>query len=426
MKEQLLHYIWQWGKLPLNGLQLTTGEAVQIRSQGTHNRFSGPDFLNARIEIGETTWAGHVELHLSSSLWYAHGHQDDPNYQNVILHVVWHHDREVIAANGLPLPTLQIRDYISQYQLNDLMELQSELPTTFLICEKDLHTLPLNLKTSWFAELYHKRLLNKSSGISQLLGRTNNNWEQVFFILLMRNFGLNINAMAFQNLAMKLDFRVFQKIRPNRDLLECLLLGMAGLLELRDVSDAYSAQMKTEFEYLRHKFPLHTEGIPKPEFCRLRPANFPTIRLSQIATLLNKHPRLFTRVLTTYSRAELHSLLSATASAYWETHFSLGRTSARTTKKLSTGFIDLLIINTIIPIRHLYAKAQGEDNRHLLMEILRSCPPEKNRIVDNFRDFGIRAGNALESQALIQLYENLCRKYQCLECRFGRHLLEGI
>lgn len=426
MKEQLLHYIWQWRKLPLNGLQLTSGEAIRIQAPGIPNRFSGPDFLNAQIEIGSTTWVGHVELHLKSSLWYAHEHQGDPNYQNVILHVVWEHDKEVITANKVPLPTLQIRDYISQSRLTDLKEIQSELHTPFLICEKELRSLPAKLKTSWLAESYHKRLIHKSSEIALLLRQTHNNWEQVFFIFLMRNFGLNINAMAFQTLAMKLDFAVFQKIRPYKNLLECLFLGMAGLLHGEGVPDTYTSRMITEFQYLRYKFSLNTEGIPKPEFCRLRPANFPTIRLSQLAVLLNKHPRLFTSAMNSFSRAELHKLLSVTASPYWDTHYSLGKSSAKSPKKLSATFIDLLIINTLIPFQYQYAKAQGSDNRILLEKLLESCPPERNRIINHFRDYGIRANNALESQALIQLYENHCRKHRCLECRFGRYLLKGI
>ena len=426
MKEELLHHIWRWQKLPLNGLQLTNGDPIRIRVPGMPNSLSGPDFLNARIEIGETTWVGHVELHLRSSFWHVHGHQNDANYENVILHVVWEHDREVIAANGVPLPTLQIREYISQSRLSELEENLFKSPTAFLVCEKDLETLPLKLKTSWITELYHRRLLNKSSEIALFLRKTNNNWEQVFFIFLMRNFGLNINADAFQALAINLDYTVFQKLRPYKNLLECLLLGMAGLLQVKGVLDAYTTEMNTEFRYLKHKFSLKTEGIPRPEFCRLRPVNFPTIRLSQIAVLLNKNPRLFTTVMNTISREELQKQLSVTASTYWDTHFTLGKPSPKSAKKLSKAFIDLLIVNTIVPFQYQYANAQGVDNSEHLMRLLGSCLPERNRIISNFRKFGIRANNALESQALIQLYENHCKKNRCLECRFGRYLLKGI
>ncbi len=426
MKEQLLHYIWYKRKLPLTGLQLTTGETIQIRAQGTPNRFSGPDFSNACIEIGDTTWVGNVELHLRSSYWYAHGHQDDPKYRNVILHVVWHHDKEIIADNGLPIPTIQMRDYISPTHLENLKELQSELPFAFIICERDMHTLPVKLRSSWYAELYRQRILFKSSEIVTVLRRTNNNWEQAFFIFLMRNFGLNVNASAFQIIALKLDYAVFQKIRPYLTLLECLFLGMAGLLQGHCPSDSYTTMMKGEFEYLRHKFSLNTTGIPRPEFCKLRPANFPTIRLSQLAVLLNKHPRLFTEAMKLHNRSALHRLLSVTASPYWDTHYSLGRPAARSPKKMSSSFIDLLIINTIIPFQYLYAKSRGLENSDHIKDIISSCPPERNRIIRSFKDFGIQASNALESQALIQLYENKCRKNGCLECRFGRYLLAGI
>ena len=426
MKEQLLHYVWYRRKLPLNGLLLTTGEAVRILDPGTPNRFSGPDFLNARIAIGETIWVGHVELHLRSSFWFTHGHQDDPNYQHVILHVVWHHDKEVIAANGVPLHTLQLSEYISQYQLKVLEEFQLNAKYRFLICEKDVGTIPSHIRSPWLAELYRQRLFNKSVEVSVFLQRTNNNWEQVFFIFLMRNFGLNINARTFQEVAMKLNFSVFQKVRPYKDLLECLLLGMAGLLEVRGKQDAYTNQMKKDFEYLRLKFSLDTEGITKPEFCRLRPANFPTIRLSQLAVLLNKQPRLFSRAMHITNRAELHSLLAVEATPYWNTHYSLGKPSARSSKKLSMAFIDLLITNTIIPFQYQYAKAQGVENLRSLKKTLDSCPPENNRIIRSFRNISVQAFNALQSQALIQLYENHCLKNRCLECRFGRYLLKGI
>ena len=426
MKERQLHHIWKRRKIPPVGLQLSGGEPLVILHPGSLNFLSGPDFLNAQIRIGETRWVGHVELHLKSSDWYAHGHQEDPNYQNVILHVVWEHNREVFAANGLPIPTLQLRDYVPERFISAEDIVQTQLQHLFLKCEQDLGEVPSDLKKDWLKEQYLNKLRRKSRAIAALLAKYGNNWEQVFFLFLLKNFGLNHNSTAFLSLGQQLDFAVVQKIRPRADLLECLFLGMSGLLDKVAQPDAYTLWLRSEFAYLKRKFSLQPKRIPGPEFCRLRPSNFPTIRLSQLAVLMSAHPRLFGRLMGMHRREDIHDLLSVGASTYWDTHYILARMSKNRPKKLSPVFKDLLILNTIIPFQYHYSMVQGRGPQQCVEKLLRSLPPERNRIVERFRQSGMAARDAGESQALLYLHNTHCQKNRCLECRIGRYLLKGI
>ena len=426
MKEQDLHHLWKWRKLPINGLQTTDGEPLAILYPGSLNSLSGPDFLNARIRIGETHWVGHVELHLKSSDWYAHGHQGDPNYQNVILHVVWDHNREVLATHGLPIPTLQLRDYVSETFTIGAGQGQFALEHLFLKCERDLIQVPLPLTKEWLVELYFKRLLEQTKRIAVCLEENQNNWEQVFFLFLLKNFGLNHNAAAFFSLGQHIDFAVVQKIRQRADLLECLFLGMSGLLDKVGQPDAYTLWLCSEFDYLKRKFSLNPTGIHLPEFCRLRPSNFPTIRLSQLAVLMSSRPRLFGHLMEMSQREQIHNYLSVAARPYWDTHYTLARLAKRRPKHLSGRFKDLLILNTVIPFQYLYGRAQGKDRWRQITLLLQSIPAERNRITQRYSQSGMAARDAGESQALLHLFNTYCRKNRCLECRIGRYLLKGI
>jgi len=426
MREALLHGLWEQQKLPFRGLKITSGEALQIWDPGKLNKNSGPDFLNARMVIGETLWAGHVELHLKSSHWTAHDHGTDPNYQNVILHVVWEDDKEIPGFHGTVLPTLQLRDYVSESVLTSVLRVQSNAKDYLINCQQDHLTVPVEEKESWWLALFKERLIHKSNEIRTWLKASRNNWEQVLFISLMKSFGLQVNREAFLSLALRLDYAVVQKLRYNQFLLEALFLGMAGLFDEPKKSDVYTKELQLAFRFLCTKFALNRMGILRPDFLRLRPANFPTIRLSQLAVLMANQPRLFGKLMCSYKRSDLHKLLAVSPSPYWETHYTFGKQSKRKSKRLSPAFRDLLIINTVAPLLFVYTRAKGGDGWQLLRSLLESCPPEHNYTLNNLSEIGMLPANALQSQALLQSYHHHCLKNRCLECAIGRYLLKGI
>ncbi|MBT8320301.1 MAG: DUF2851 family protein, partial [Eudoraea sp.] len=292
MREVLLHGLWERQRLPFSGLKLTSGEELQIWDPGKLNKNAGPDFLNARIVIGGTLWAGHVELHLKSSHWNMHGHSDDPNYQNVILHVVWKDDKETLGFHGTPMPTLQLKDYVCESSLASVLRLQFNARDDLLSCQQDHHAVPEEIKQDWWLSLFKERLFLKCKEITTWLQFSRNNWEQVLFISMLKSFGLHVNREAFLSLGLKLDFSIVQKLRHDRLQLEAFFLGMAGLLDTPGKSDSYTRQLQSAFQYLSIKFSLNRTGILSPDFLRLRPSSFPTIRLSQLSVLMATQPRL--------------------------------------------------------------------------------------------------------------------------------------
>lgn len=426
MRESLLHNLWEWQKLPFLGLKLTSGEELQVWDPGKPNKNAGPDFLNARIVIGATLWAGHVEMHLRSSHWKVHGHSSDPNYQNVILHVVWEDDAPILGYHGRPIPTLQLKPIVSYETLASVLGLQAQRKDALINCQQDHHIVPKPTKAVWWYTLSQERLQEKSNEISTWLAASRNDWERILFIALLRGFGLHLNSQSFLSLGLKLDYSIVQKLRHDQRQLEALFLGMAGLLDSVEVMDDYTKELRAVFQYQCTKFSLKSTGIIRPDFLRLRPANFPTIRLSQFSVLLSSHPRLFGLLSSQFKRSSLHELLAVSASEYWETHYTFGNLSKTKPKRVSTAFMDVLIINSIIPLQLMYASAMGQDIRHQLRSLLESCPPEQNQILNKLSQLGMRPANALQSQALLQQYEHYCIKNRCLDCAIGRYLLKGI
>ena len=426
MRESLLHGLWEQQKLPFTGLKLTSGEKLQVWNPGSLNKNAGPDFLNARIVIGGTLWAGHVEMHQKSSHWKTHGHASDPNYLNVILHVIWEDDKPILGYHGSQIPTLQLRDYVSHDLLVSMLRLRSTQRNMLINCQRDHHVVPRQIKEDWWLRLYKERLLAKASEIQKWLDSSQSDWEQVLFISLLRSFGLHINADAFLSLGLKLDYSIIKKLKHDSCQLEALLLGMTGLLDNTRATDCYTNKLQSIFQYQYTRFSLNRVGILRPHFLRLRPSNFPTIRLSQLSVLMSTQPRLFGKLMSIYERRAFHKLLSVSASRYWETHYTFGKLSKKRVKKVSTSLVDLLIINSLAPLKLAYARAMGKDIWPLLRPLIESCPPEHNSILSNLSQIGMRATNALQSQALLQKYEHYCEKNRCLECALGRYLLKGI
>ncbi|SDE86646.1 Protein of unknown function [Pricia antarctica] len=425
MKEDLLHFIWKYKKLQLDDLLGTRNEPIGIFDTGTHNHLAGPDFFNARVHIDGQLWAGNVEIHLKSSDWYAHHHEKDTNYNNVILHVVWEDDASVFRSDNSEIPTLELKNYIPQGVLDAYQKLFDKNGVQFINCEKNIGDVDTFLFENWLERLYFERLERKSKWVFTLLESSKNDWEQVLFAMLLKNFGLKINGASFLSLAQALDFSTVRKLQSSTLALESVFYGMSHLLDSKEILDDYYIRLKEEYFHLKNKFGLEQRSVQKPEFFKLRPPNFPTIRLSQLANLYTKRQNLFSRVIHASQLVELYEIFEVSASGYWNEHFTFGKTSKKSSKRLTKSFIDLLIINTLLPLKFCYARHQGKDANEDILQIISQIQKEENSIITNFKHQGLSIANAKESQAILQLYNEYCTQNKCLQCAVGNSLLRA-
>ena len=422
MREDLLYYIWRHNKLPTDGLCTGNGEPVLIRAPGTQNSLAGPDFFNAKIEIGGQLWAGNVEMHLKSSDWYVHHHEADENYNNVILHVVWEDDIAVFRKDGSQIPTLEVKRYVSDKLLEGYRSLMDGSRTNFINCEKDVKLVDAFLVENWLHRLYIERLEHKSKLIFELLQTSKNDWEAVLFMLLAKNFGSKVNGPYFLDRARRLDFSIVRKTVNEPLQLEALLFGHFGLLSVEECSDSHYVQLQKEYEYLVRKFDLDGPSS-KPDFFGLRPMNFPTIRVSQLVNLYRENHNLFSKLMDLGTLDAVYKTFEISAGTYWEAHYTFGKTSKPRVKKLSKKFIDLVVINTLVPLKFCYAKHTGRDWNEELISLISELASEDNSIIKNFDSVGLKTQNALESQAKLELYTSYCTKNKCMQCAIGTQLL---
>lgn len=421
MQEDFLHYLWKYKKFETTNLQTANGEVVSIKSFGSHNLNAGPDFFNAQITIGDQLWAGNVEIHIKSSDWFVHNHEVDTNYDNVILHVVWQHDTDVFRKDNTAIPTLVLKDYIHLSALNNYQKLFNS-NTTWINCENDINQTPNFVIDNWLERLFFERLVQKSNIINVVLEQSKNNWEAVLFKLLAKNFGLKINGDAFFSVANSFNFSVVMKQQNSLQNLEALFFGQAGLLE-SDVEDTYFLKLQKDYQFLCQKFGLKNSNVLPMQFFRLRPPNFPTIRWSQLAKLYAQHKNLFSKIINCKTKEDIYNIFKVSTSEYWNTHYTFGKVSKKVTKKISTSFVDLLIINTIVPLKFCYAKQQCKDINEELIQLLSQVSAEKNSIIDKFDSLDVKATSALQSQALLQLKNEYCSKNKCLQCAVGNMVL---
>ena len=425
MREDLLHFIWKTNKLHSTRLSTTRKEQLIIHKAGQHNLNSGPDFFNSKIEIDNQLWAGNVEIHLKSSDWYAHGHETNEKYDNVILHVVWEDDVAVFRKDNTEIPTLELKDIVPSTLLLGYKKLLQNSKKKFINCENDFKTVDDFLLANWLERLYIERLEQKAALIFNLLKTSNNDWEQVLFSMLLKNFGSKINGKAFLSISKSLDFSIVRKLQNNTTSLESVLLGMFGLLEKEIFYDEYYNQLRKEYSFQKTKFKLNNLGVEKPDFFGLRPNNFPTIRLSQFANLYAKNKNLFSKLIELLEVKDYYNLFDIEASSYWRNHFTFGKESKISKKRLTKNFIDLIIINTIVPLKFSYAKSLGKDVSSELISLMENLGAEKNSIVKRFDALGKKTQTAFSSQAKLQLYNNYCTFNQCLKCKIGNSLLNG-
>jgi hypothetical protein len=422
MREDFIHYLWKFKKLSGQELCTTAGKRIDIISLGTHNFHSGPDFFNGRVTIDHQEWAGNIEMHLKSSDWFLHGHDDDPAYDNVILHVVWTHDAEISTRDGLCIPVLEVSQYVDERLLQSYHKLFAVKNSQFINCEKSIDAIHPFVKEQWMEKLFFERLEVKSDHLQHLLNLNNNDWEATFFQLLARSFGTKVNADAFEQTARSIGQTNIRKLAKDAFQLEAVLLGQANLLNNKK-NDRYYKECCDEYAFAKAKYQLEPSLTPM-KFFRIRPVNYPTIRLSQLARLYHFKPLLFGEVLLAKTKGDFYELFKVKTSKYWESHHVFDKETKENEKILTANFIDLLLINCIVPIKFKYSQFTGKDITEELVELMYELKPEKNTVTQGFKNL-IPLKNALHSQALLQLKPAYCDVNKCLSCDIGVALLQN-
>lgn len=420
MKEDFLHYLWKYKKFDATALKTTDGHEVAIINSGQYTQLAGPDFFNAQVVIDNQKWAGNVEIHIKSSDWYLHNHERDDNYDSVILHVVWEHDSEIFRKDNSEIPVLELKNYVSKVIVENYQQLM--IPKSWIFCEKQIKETDDFVLKNWQERLFFERLERKSNPIIELANQTKNDWEAVLFQMLAKNFGLNTNGEIFLKIAQSIPYNIVRKESFEVENLEALIFGNAGLLDT-EKEDNYYKDLKFRFFYLLHKYQIEKTIIEPVQFFKHRPDNFPTIRLSQLANLYHKQQNLFSKIINISDIELVYDLFHISVSDYWKTHYSFDKESTKKSKLLSKSFVDLLIINTIIPIKFAYAKSLGKEISEDLIDLLNQVAPENNSIIDKFAAFGIKSKSAFETQALLQLKNEYCNKSRCLDCAVGSNLM---
>lgn len=420
MTEKLFQFIWRFRYFNQSDLRLESGESLQILYPGGPNPNQGPDFLNAKIIIDSTTWAGHIELHLRSSDWQKHAHSDDKNFQNVILHVVLENDIHS-EVNRIPLLVLQHR--ISNLLLEKYEEWM--LSISFIACERNIKQVNDIVWFGWKQRLMMERLERKSILIMEYLHQGISNWQELFWWLIAGNFGMKVNAAAFEAIARTLPLRLLTRHKNNILQLEALLMGQAGLLEI-NFKDDYASMLKKEFLFLKNKYHLRP-AYESVHFLRMRPVNFPTIRLSQLAQLVHKSSHLFSRIKEAKSVKDVTASLEVMANDYWHYHYRLDEPAAFRIKPLGKQMIESIVINTIVPVLFTYGILHHDQAiKNKALRWLEETSSEKNSILQQWTNIGVESKTAGDSQALIELKSMYCDKKRCLECAIGNSLLKGF
>ncbi|MEW7280453.1 DUF2851 family protein [Aquimarina sp. 2201CG1-2-11] len=423
MTEDFLQYLWKFKKFKFSDLKTTNNESIILQHTGWHNELhSGPDFFDARLIIEGQKWAGTIEVHLTSGDWYVHNHENDPAYDNVILHVVWEHDVDIFRKDNTVIPTLELKQYVSQDILSNYKELFYKGEKKQIACKKELKGIPDFILSGWQERLYLERLESKTVLISELLKESANDWEVVLFKMLAKNFGLKTNGEAFLSIANSINFSILRKCINRLDLIEALFFGQADLLDY-EMNDAYAMHLNNEYAYIKNKFKLNNTGVLPVQFFRLRPSNFPTIRLAQLAMLYFKNKNLFQDVIRFQTPEKFYELFKVGVSNFWTNHYTFNKESKTVNKNISKSFIDLLLINTIIPIKFVYQRSIGHESNEEVFDMITQISSEKNSIIDNFTALQTPIENAMHSQAMIQLKTIYCDKNACLRCEIGNFLL---
>lgn len=427
MKEKFLHFIWRFQLFRNFPLHATDGSTVSIVEKGLWNKLdSGPDFSMAKIKILDQIWVGNVEIHVRSSDWDLHQHSSDKNYENVILHVVYEHDKEIGFLHSRNIKTLELKRFIPEEILSNYARLL-EAGQNFIPCEKSIHLIREESVKFWLERLVIERLERKTNEIEKEFAASNKNWEELLFKKMAYAFGLKINAESFEDWAQSFDFKILKKILTHPDYVHALFLGQAGFLDIKSQNE-YVLNLQKNYFFLQSKFGVKPMEKNIFKFFRLRPVSFPTVRMMQLATLYAHYQNVFMFLMGTEDlkkiRQVFHDLVYP---EFWKNHFTLERESPVNTEKIiSDELIDRIIINVILPIKYVYAQQRGADVSEILLEWLRELPAEKNTVIREFAKLGLKAENAFESQAYLELKRHFCNEKKCLNCALGLQILKNV
>ncbi len=429
MREDFLHYVWQHQYFDKAALRTTAGEEIQVLRPGQRNADAGPDFLNARLRLGEVEWNGAVEIHLRASDWQRHNHQVDAKYDQVVLHVVLTADADVRRTNGSLIPALALAERLAPALLGRYEALVAAPPAATLPCAPLLSQVPMLVRTMMTERALLERVERKADTVAALHERLGHDWEATTYHALMAAFGFQKNSEPLGRLAKAVPLPVLRRHRHDQRQLEALLFGQAGMLveNAETATDDYIRDLRQEHEFLRHKYELGPAALAAHEwnYLRLRPANFPAVRLGQLVGLLHRRPALFDALLTASSVAALSEFFGgAPAPNYWRAHFRPGRPGKVPT--LGKSSIELLIINVVVPLRVAYARHAGQP---ALVEssitLLTELPAEHNQYTDLYQELGFEHRTAADSQGLLALRQGYCEPRRCLHCAIGGRLVGG-
>jgi len=423
ISENFLHYVWKFGLFDKNHLTTVKGETVKIINAGLHNHDAGPDFSSGQLIIDDKKWIGNIELHICSSDWNKHAHDDDDNYRNVILHVVYIDDAEIKSLITNNVPTLVLKDRIDPQIFKNYLALQSS--ETEILCSSHLANVNPLIITGMIEKCSTERLANKSVEIERIFSFTENDWEKTFYILLGKYFGVSVNTDPFERLTRSLDLHILYKHRADPTQIEALLHGQSGILPSSH-TDPVVSHLITEYDFLKQKYKLSPLPFSVWKFARMRPVSFPTIRISQFADLIASKEFLFSSIIKSDKPEEIIALLDCKASEFFNTHYHFSKESNYLEKKLGKNTKELLVINAVAPLLYFYGIKMDDrsiiDNALILLESLKS---EKNKIIRTWNAEGVTSQDALQSQGLIELTKSYCRNKRCVDCNIGYQVLKA-
>ena len=424
MNEAFLHYLWQYRLFDPRSLQTSEGNAVEIVKPGRLNTDAGPDFFNAQIRIDGTLWAGNVEIHINASDWHKHGHHMDAAYDNCILHVVFEKDSAALRKDGTLIPTIELKDKFPSHLWNNYLQLLGT--RGWVPCEPRLKEIDQITIHSWLDRLGTERLEEKTKQIRQFLNWSRNDWEETFYQHLAKNFGFQVNSLPFELLARSLPLRLIRKHSSRLLDVEALLFGQAGMLSEK-YHESYPISLATEYRHLCKTYNLKPVNSAAWKFLRLRPSNFPTIRIAQFAQLMMTQENLFSKMMRVENFQDGATLFKVTTSDYWRNHFLFDKATEASVKTLGKSSIENIFINTVVPFLFAWGTEQGsEQHRKKALDILEKIPAEDNQMIRHWEDAGIPSASALHSQALIQLKLHHCAEKKCLSCAIGNQLINTL
>ncbi|MDR0420512.1 MAG: DUF2851 family protein [Prevotellaceae bacterium] len=420
MNEDFLQFIWRFGLFNKDSAKTTDNQNITILNLGIINKDSGPDFFNAKVKIGKIIWAGNIEIHINASDWKRHKHNHDKSYDNVILHVVKNADCDIFRSDGSKIPIFKIQyDSTLEKRYDELLASK-----TWIACQNYISDMELFKVKHFLSRMMVERLEQRSSHINKILADTKNDFKEVFYRLLFRSFGFGTNTLPFELLAQSTPIVAINKHRDSVFQMEALLFGQAGFLNEAPVDD-YQSQLQKEYKFLQNKFELKPVEKHLWKFMRLRPTNFPTVRIAQLAKFLTQTDGLLAKIMASEKPDELNSFFEFSASEYWDTHYNFGKSTNKRIKSFGKKSAEKIIINLVAPYLFAYGKAKGEERfSEKAFDLLEIIPPEKNNIITGWKNAGVKIENAFYSQSLIQLKTAYCDNKQCLKCVIGKNIID--